>query len=188
MYILALYNAPLPVASIVRSSGKVSLASDHPARGKSRSLSRVSARTKISAFILAVLALHGLPVLLYQGAQQTRWPFLVWAMYAQSSPPGPIEAFMYEFVAMSPHGKARKLSNKDVGVSFAALGSRVTRPMSRGDTSAGRWLLDRVNRLGPDSAVQIRLETYRYRLVESGIAVDTLPAIMYPPSTPGTAR
>ena len=148
----------------------------------------MSAQTKISAFILLVLALHGLPVLSYQGAQQTRWPFLVWAMYAQSTPPGPIEAFMYQWLAISPHGMTRKLSAKDVGLSSSALGSRVTRPISRGDTSAGRWLLDRVNRLAPDSVAQVRLETFRYRLVESGIAVDTLPAIVYPPTTSATVR
>lgn len=148
----------------------------------------MSAQTKISAFILLVLALHGLPVLSYQGAQQTRWPFLVWAMYAQSTPPGPIEAFTYQLVAISPQGTTRKLSSKDVGLSTPALGSRVTRPMSRGDTSAGRWALDRMNRLGPDSVAQIRLETLRYRLVESGIAVDTLPAVVYPPTTPASAR
>ena len=148
----------------------------------------MSAQTKISAFILVVLALHGLPVLSYQGAQQTRWPFLVWAMYAQSTPPGPIEAFMYEFLAISPQGKSRTFTSKDVGLSGSALGSRVTRPMIRGDTSAGRWVLDRLNRLGRDSVAQVRLETFRYRLVESGVAVDTLPAVVYPPTTPATAR
>ena len=95
---------------------------------------------------------------------------------------------MYQFLAISPQGTTRKLSSKDVGLSGSALGSRVTRPMGRGDTSAGRWLLDRVNRLGPDSVAQVRLETFRYRLVESGVAVDTLPPIVYPPSTPATAR
>jgi hypothetical protein len=45
-----------------------------------------------------------------------------------------------------------------------------------------------MNRLGPDSVAQIRLETLRYRLVESGIAVDTLPAVVYPPTTPASAR
>jgi len=45
-----------------------------------------------------------------------------------------------------------------------------------------------MNRLGPDSVAQIRLETYRYRLGESGVALDTLPPVVYPPTTPATAR
>lgn len=148
----------------------------------------MSTRAKISAFILVVLALHALPVLSYQGAQQTRWPFLVWAMYAQSTPPGPIQAFVQQLVAVSPRGTTRKITYKDVGLSVPALASRYTRPFGRGDTAAGRWLVDRLNRLRPDSVAQILLETLRYRLVESGIAVDTLPDVVYPPSAPPTAR
>jgi hypothetical protein len=148
----------------------------------------VSARAKISAFIVLVLGLHALPVLSWQGAQQTRWPFLVWAMYAQSTPPGPIQAFVSQLVAVSPHGTTREITSRDVGLSVPALASRYTRPFSRGDTSAGRWLVDRLNRVGQDSVAQIRLQTLRYRLVESGIAVDTLPDVVYPPTTPPTTR
>lgn len=146
----------------------------------------MSARAKISAFILLVLGLHAIPVLSYQGAQQTRWPFLVWAMYAQSTPPGPIRAFIYQLFAVSPNGTTRKITYKDVGLSGPVLASLYTRPFSRGDTSAGRWLVDRLNRVRPDSVAQIRLETLQYRLVESGIAVDTLPDVVYPPTTPPT--
>ena len=46
-------------------------------------------RTRISLFILLILGLHAIPVLWYQGERQTRWPFLAWAMYARSFPPGP---------------------------------------------------------------------------------------------------
>jgi hypothetical protein len=147
----------------------------------------VSTRTKITAFILLILALHALPVLSYQGARQTRWPFLLWAMYAQSIPPGPIQAFVWQLVAVAADGTTRPINNKDVGLSKPGLTSRYTRPFSRGDTSAGRWLVDRLNRVGPDSVAQIRLETLRYRLVESGIAVDTLPDVVYPP-TPRETR
>jgi hypothetical protein len=148
----------------------------------------VSARTKISAFILVVLALHALPVLSYQGAQQTRWPFLVWAMYARSTPPGPIRAFMYELYAVPARGTARRITAKEVGLSIPAFNGLYIGPFSRGDTSAGRWLLDRLNRIGSDSVAQVRLETHQYRLIDSGIAVDTLPSVVYPTATPATTR
>jgi hypothetical protein len=148
----------------------------------------VSARTKISVFILVVLALHALPVLSYQGAQQTRWPFLVWAMYARSTPPGPIVAFVNQLFAVLPDGTVRKINYKDVGMSAPALAAIYTRPFSRGDSTAGRWLVDRLNRLGPDSVVQVGVRVIRYRLVDSGIAVDTLPDVVYPPTTPTTTR
>jgi hypothetical protein len=148
----------------------------------------VSARTKISAFILLVLALHALPVLSYQGAQQTRWPFLVWAMYARSTPPGPIQAFMYQLSAVSAHGTTRTITAKDIGLSTPGFNGLYIGPFSRGDTSAGRWLLDRLNRIGPDSVAQIRLQRLQYRLIDSGIAVDTLPGVVYPPATPSTTR
>ena len=148
----------------------------------------MSARTKISAFILLVLALHALPVLSYQGAQQTRWPFLVWAMYARSTPPGPIQVFMYQLFAISPQGTTRRITSKEVGLSTPAFNGLYIGPFSRGDTSAGRWLVDRLNRIGPDSVVQIRLETHKYRLTDPGIAVDTLPSVVFPPATPSATR
>jgi hypothetical protein len=109
-------------------------------------------------------------------------------MYAQSTPPGPIQALVSQLVAVSPHGRARKITYKDVGLSAPALASLYIRPFGRGDTSAGMWLFDRLNHLGPDSVAQIRLELLRYRLVESGIAVDTLPSVVYPPATPPRTR
>jgi hypothetical protein len=142
----------------------------------------VSTRTKVSAFILLIVGLHALPVLSYQGARQTRWPFLTWAMYAQSYPPGPIEAFVRRLVAVSADGTTRPITYKDVGLTVPALESRYVRPWSRGDTSAGRWLVDRLNRVGPDSVTQLRLKSLRYRLVASGIAVDTLPDLVYTPT------
>jgi hypothetical protein len=142
----------------------------------------VSARTKITAFILLIVGLHALPVLSYQGAQQTRWPFLTWAMYAQSYPPGPIQALVRQLVAVSAHGTTRPITSKDVGLTTPAFESRFIRPFSRGDTSAGRWLVDRLNRFGPDSVAQLQLESLRYRLVDSGIAVDTLPDVVYVPT------
>jgi len=141
----------------------------------------VSVRTRVSLFIIVVLALHTLPVLSYQGVRQTRWPFLVWAMYARSYPPGPIEVVLRELVAISSDGP-REVTHRDVGLSKPAFKNNYLAPLTHGDTNAGRWLIDRLNRVGPDSVTQVRIETVRYRLVDSGVAVDTIPVVVYPAS------
>jgi hypothetical protein len=144
----------------------------------------VSAKTRVSAFLLVVLGLHALPVLSYQGVRQTRWPFLAWAMYARSYPPGPIEVVIRELVAVSPEGAQHEVGARDVGLSGPAFRNNYLAPLSRGDTTAGRWLVDRLNRLRADSVTQVRIETVRYRLVDGdpGVAVDTLVVVAYPAS------
>jgi hypothetical protein len=146
----------------------------------------VSVRTRISLFILLVLGLHALPVLSYQGNRQTRWPILAWAMYAQSIPPGPIEAENRELIAISRHGTSRVVRYREVGLSSPGFASAYLAPLSRGDTSAARRLIDRLNRLGPDSVAELRLVIARYRLVDSGVAVDTLPVAVFPAAPQAT--
>ena len=140
----------------------------------------MSARSGISAFILLVLGLHALPLLSYQGVRQTRWPFLLWAMYAQSYPPGPIEALSGKLLAISRQGTIRQVTNTDIGLPGAVFRGTYLARFRRGDTSAGRWLFDRINDVGSDSVKELRLETLRYRLVDSGITADTLPLVVYP--------
>jgi hypothetical protein len=144
----------------------------------------VSAKTRVSILILVVLALHALPVLSYQGVRQTRWPFLAWAMYARSYPAGPIEVVLRELVAVSPQGAQHEVGPKDVGLSGPAFRNNYLAPLSRGDTVAGQWLIDRLNRLRADSVTQVRIETVRYRLVDGnpGVAVDTMTVVAYPAS------
>jgi hypothetical protein len=146
----------------------------------------MSVRTRISLFILLILGLHALPVLSYQGQRQTRWPFLAWAMYAESYPPGPIEAVTRRLVATSRHGRSRPIVYRDVGLTSPGFSSNYLQPLGRGDSSAARRLVDRLNRLGPDSIAQLRLETIRYRMVDSGVAVDTLPVVVYSADPPAT--
>jgi hypothetical protein len=143
---------------------------------------RVSARARISAFILLVLGLHALPVLSYQGMRQTRWPFLVWAMYAQSYPAGPVETLRWRLFATSREGRTREITSDDVGLSGPGFKVSYVARFARGDMPTGRWLFDRLNAVGPDSVTQLRLETIRYRLVDSGITADTLPVVVYPPN------
>jgi hypothetical protein len=105
-------------------------------------------------------------------------------MYAKSFPPGPIEAVLRTLIAISPDGKKRTVGNKDVGLTSPGLSSNYVQPFERGDTSAARWLVDRLNRFGPDSVAELRLVTVRHRLVGSRVVVDTLPITVYRPARP----
>jgi hypothetical protein len=147
----------------------------------------VSAKTRISLFLLLVLGLHALPVLSYQGARQTRWPILTWAMYARSYPAGPIEIVTRELIMVPRSGPSRAISQYDVGLTWPAFNNNYLAPLSRGDSAAARWLIDRLNTTGPDSVAELRLQTIRHRLVEPGVATDTLPPQVYP-ATPSAAR
>jgi hypothetical protein len=145
----------------------------------------VRRKSSISVFILLILGLHAVPVLFYQGLRQTRWPFLLWAMYAQSYPPGPIEAMRRQLTAITASGTKRPVTYKDVGLTLPGFTGNYVMPLGRGDTSAGRWLIGRLNQVGPDTVVGLQLQTIRWRLVDSGIAFDTLPGIVYPPALEG---
>lgn len=136
-------------------------------------------KTRISLFILLVLGLHVLPVVSYQGVRQTRWPFLTWAMYARSYPPGMIDMVTRKLIAISPRGMQREVSYRDVGLSLPAFNNNYLESFARGDSAAAEWLIDRLNRVGSDSVTELRLGVIRYRLTDSGVAVDTLPDMVY---------
>jgi hypothetical protein len=136
----------------------------------------VSNKTWISLFILLVLGLHAVPVLSYQGVRQTRWPFLAWAMYAKSYPPGPITATMRKIVGTSAGGKREEITPKLVGLSGAAFRNAYGVPLWKGDSAAARELMDRINRGRRDPVRELRLESIEYRLGNHGVVVDTAPA------------
>jgi hypothetical protein len=145
----------------------------------------VSNKTWISLFILLVLGLHALPVLSYQGVRQTRWPFLVWAMYAKSYPPGPITATMRKIVGTSASGKQEEVTPKLVGLSGPAFRNAYGVPLWKGDSAAARELMDKINRERRDALVELRLESIQYRLGANGIVMDTAATRTFPaPSEP----
>jgi hypothetical protein len=82
-------------------------------------------------------------------------------------------------MAISRDGVSRRVTYRDVGLSGPGFNDNYLGPFSRGDSAAARWVVDRLNRTWPDSVFELRLETVRYRLVDSGLAIDTLPALVY---------
>ena len=133
----------------------------------------------ISLLILLVLGLHALPVLSYQGYQQTRWPFLTWAMYARSYPPGPIQVVVRRLIARATSGAEREVTYYQVGLSKAAFRNAYLVPLSKHDSVAARELLTRLNQKRDDKLVRIRLEQVRSTLSDTGVAREELPVIDY---------
>jgi hypothetical protein len=123
----------------------------------------------ISIVILLILGLHALPVLSYQGHRQTRWPFLAWAMYAKSFPPGPIQTVKRRIVGRTFKGETTQLTGYLVGVPTPTLRNAYIKPLLAGDSTAARELLSRLNRDREDPFVEVWVEGEQHTLTDSGI-------------------
>jgi len=139
---------------------------------------------RISLLIVLVLGLHALPVLSYEGYRQTRWPFLTWAMYARSYPPGPIQVMVRRLIARTTSGKEEEVTSRHVGLSQPAFRNAYLVPFSKHDSTAARELLTRLNQERDDKLVSIRLEQVQSTLSDSGVVREELPVIHYQ-ATPG---
>jgi hypothetical protein len=67
-----------------------------------------------------------------------------------------------------------------VGLSGPAFRNTYLLPLENGDSAVARRLANTVNREGRDIMAQLRLETTQYRLVDSGVVVDTAPPVTFP--------
>ena len=137
-------------------------------------------RTWISTLILIVIGLHALPVLSYQGNRQTRWPFMAWAMYARSYPPGPIQVVKRQLIGTSASGREEAITDGTLGLPFSTFRAVYILPIEKHDTTTGRTLLAKLNPKRTDPLVAVRLETVRARMLATGVVWDTLPAISLP--------
>jgi hypothetical protein len=133
----------------------------------------------ISALILLILGLHALPVLSYQGTRQTRWPFLTWAMYAKSHPPGPIETMNRFLVGTTATGKTDSVTPRVVGLSKDAFRNAYLNPLYRGDSVPAHELLIRINRARTDPIVELRTIGTKYAIADTGIVTEQLPVFVY---------
>lgn len=134
-------------------------------------------KTWISVLILLVLGLHAVPVLSYQGARQTRWPFLAWAMYARSYPPGPIVVTMRRMMATSASGREEPVTSAMAGLPEPTFRNGYLAPLWRGDSTPASDLIQRLNRGRTDPIVQLRLEGEQFTLVDSGVVKQPIPVV-----------
>ena len=139
----------------------------------------MSPRTRVSLFIVLLLGLHALPVLSYQGERQTRWPFLAWAMYARSYPPGPVDMDVRRVVATFASGRRGEVTANQVGLPGPAFRKIYVTPIFKGDTAPARQLISRMNAQGSDKVVELRYEGERYELGDSGVAKQPLPVLTF---------
>ena len=133
----------------------------------------------ISLLIVLVIGLHALPVLSYQGHRQTRWPFLAWAMYARSYPPGPIQVVQRSIVATTAAGEEQEITPYLVGLSKPAFRNAYLVPLAKEDSAAARELLGRINADRQVPFVRLRLGGIQSTLADTGVVRDSLPVFVY---------
>jgi hypothetical protein len=138
----------------------------------------------ISLLIVLVIGLHAVPVVSYQGHRQTRWPFLAWAMYAASIPPGPISTNERRMIGVTAAGDTTELTYEVVGVSGPALVKSYLRPLATGDSLVAQQLFSRVNARRTEPFVIIRLEGERSTLSDTGVVVERYPTVTYHQARP----
>jgi hypothetical protein len=155
---------------------------DLHARGRRMGQSKVW----ISVFILLVIGLHAVP-LVSAGLRKKVWPFLEWTMYNDSRPPGPIEATKKRIIGVTANGTRVAVTPQFLGSSIFALQGLYGQPMLRGDSSAARKLFKRLNFQRDDPFVELRVESERYTVTDSGVVKRDNPVVVYRASLP-TAR
>ena len=136
-------------------------------------------RVRISIFILLVLLLHAVPVLDYKGHRQTTWPILTWAMYAKSHKPGPIETTKRRATVSTSSGDSQLVTSRVIGLNTPALNHLFIVPMWRGDSSAAKKFLGRLNRHRDDPFVAIRIDGTKYKLVDGAVLTEPLRPVRY---------
>lgn len=133
----------------------------------------------ISVLIVLVIGLHALPVVSYRGHRQSTWPFLAYAMYAASFPPGPIATNERRLIGTTAAGDTVWLTPLVVGISGPAMVKSYLRPLSMGDSATAARLFQRINARRHVPLVTIRLEGERSTLTDTGVVVDPYPTVTY---------
>ncbi len=140
-------------------------------------------RTAVSAGILLVVGLHAMP-LLHRPTMKRQWPFMAWAMYKDSRPPGPISANKRRMIGTTAGGQRLEVTARMVGLAPAAVSRMYAKPMWAGDSLTARRLVERLNRGRRDPFVEMRLEGENFLVRDDGIAEQALPPVTYRVSPP----
>jgi hypothetical protein len=132
----------------------------------------------ISILIIVAVGVHTVPVL-YRPMQKRLWPILDWGMYKESRPAGPIQANKLRVIGITLKGESQPITPYLVGSSGLALRGLYTKPMWDGDSSAARRLVRRLNRGRADPFVELRLESEKYLVTDTGVVKQENPVISY---------
>ena len=134
-----------------------------------------------SVWIILAVGLHAVPILLRQRQYQTTWPWLVWAMYKDSRPAGPIVGERRRLSGVTEAGRQIHIDEDSVGVSRFVVNRTYVMPWLQGDTTAAPRLLAQLNQRRPDPLVEINLSVETYTVTDAGMSVRTK-ALSYEPS------
>jgi hypothetical protein len=137
-----------------------------------------SRKTVISVVILLAIGLHAAPVILWR-ERGTLWPFMRWAMYKNSRPPGPIDTQQRRIVALTASGVADTVTPHLLGLSITVLKQRYLGPIGTGDRAAAAELVERLNRGRSDPVVELRLTGETYVITDTGVVKTEYPAVTY---------
>jgi hypothetical protein len=135
-------------------------------------------RLAVSLLIVVLIGLHAVPVL-RPSQSRTLWPFMMWAMYKNSSPPGPIDAHTRTMTGTTARGDTLEVTSELVGLGIPAMNRMFGKPMLNGDSAAARRFLRRLNRNREDPVVELRLGGREYLVTDTGVAMEELPVITY---------
>lgn len=137
-----------------------------------------SPKTLISVVILVVIGLHAAPLLL-RHERGTLWPFMQWSMYKNSRPPGPIEANQRRIIAVTSAGRRDTVTPRLLGLSITVLEQRFLRPLATGDSTPVPQLIERLNRNGEDSVIELQVESETYTIADTGVVRTDNPVVTY---------
>jgi hypothetical protein len=135
-------------------------------------------KTLASVVIVLVIALHAVPVL-YSAERDTVWPFMIWAMYKNSRPAGPVEVHQRHILAVTGSGARDTVTPNLLGVSITVLNQRYDRPLMNGDSMVASQLFERLNRDRTDPYVRLELVSEIYTVTDTGLARGQSPVVVY---------
>jgi hypothetical protein len=107
------------------------------------------------------------------------WPFLLWTMYKDSRPPGPIQTRATRLMGVTSAGNPQVLTADIVGLPMPTIAKLYIKRMRAGDSLAAQQLFRRINAHSPDPFVEIRIETSMYRLTDSGVVLGENPVLTF---------
>jgi hypothetical protein len=107
------------------------------------------------------------------------WPFLTWSMYKDARPAGPIKGFKTRVTAVTATGRTALVNTDLVGLSGSTVGRMFFQPWTRGDTTAPRLLLERLNRGHSEPFVQLQMARETYTVSDTGLVRGDPPLLTY---------
>jgi hypothetical protein len=131
-----------------------------------------------SIAIVAVLGLHVVPVI-WAAQRDALWPFMVWAMYKNARPSGPVVVNQRHILAVTASGQRDTVTPHLLGLSVTVLDQRFHRPLMGGDTTVVPLLFERLNRGRTEPYVELRLVSQTYTVTDTGLARRENPVVTF---------